>query len=175
MTRSNTTHALVGFSRVGRRGVSLTDVLFGLVVIASLGVVIYAGQRNGGGDTSLATGMFDRSVSYSEVADRAAAAGKPVFVFATADWCGPCQSFKGGTLSDADVQASLTGSTELYYLDVTDQGKMSEEDRNLAAQLNVGGIPAYYVVDDGEIVARGSGAVGVDQFTSWLDGAVGSR
>lgn len=154
-------------SPFARRGVSLVDVLFGVVLIGALGVVIYNGQRQP--DTTAATTLFDRDASFSQVSERASEAGKSVFVFATADWCGPCQSFKAGTLSDPAVQASLSESAELYYLDVTDQSKMSAEDIQLASQLQVQGIPAYYMVRNGEMISRGSGAIGPQRFRDWVD------
>jgi len=108
---------------------------------------------------------------------QAAASGKPVLVFATADWCQPCQHMKRTTLADENVASLINERTIPYYLDV-------EASPAEARQLGVQGIPAFYIIDPlGNASLRASpriidstvGASNAAVFTAWLNAAVPAK
>lgn len=82
--------------------------------------------------------------------EQAQQVGKPVLVFATADWCPPCQQMKKTTLSDDRVVGLIRRRTVPYYLD-------TDVSRSEAERLGVQGIPAFYIV---EVSSDGGSAVG---------------
>lgn len=134
---------------------------FALVLLASvIGIRAIAG-----GGTADMPELFDPTVTYEDATQRAAESGKPVLVFATADWCGPCQTFKKGALKDASVVDFATSRTEPVYLDV-------DAHPELARQFGVQGIPAMMMVRDGQIVDRFVGVRSAAATVAWLDQAV---
>ncbi len=107
--------------------------------------------------------LFTSGASSLDAAiDRAEDTGKVVFAFATADWCGPCQTFKKGALADPRVAEWVEQNAEPVYIDVD----ASPSD---AQRLGVRGIPASYVLKDGEIVNATSGVQGAGAFLDWLE------
>lgn len=134
---------------------------FGLVLLAA---VVGIRAIAGGGVAEMPP-LFDPNVTYEDATQRAAESGKPVLVFATADWCGPCQTFKRGALKDASVIDFATSNTEPVYLDIDDHP-------DLARQFGVQGIPAMMMVRDGRIVDRFAGVRSASDTIAWLDQAV---
>ncbi len=131
-------------------------------------VAVLAIRAIAGGGVAPAPEMFDLEVSYEDAAARAAQSGKPVLVFATADWCGPCQTFKRGALKDKSVIAFATENTEPVYLDV-------DVDGELAQQFGVQGIPAMMIVRDGQVVDRVVGVKTAPALLAWMGSAVESE
>jgi len=93
---------------------------------------------------------------------RAAETDRVVFAVATADWCGPCQTYKSSALADPRVAEWVSANAEPLYLDVD----AAPED---AGRLGVRGIPATFLIRDGEVVASRSGVVGAGELLAWLD------
>lgn len=112
------------------------------------------------------------AANLDEAIARAETEGKLVYAFATADWCGPCQSFKKGALSDPGVSAWIEENAVPVYIDV-------DQAPDDAQRLNVGGIPASYIIKDGEIVSSVAKAISADALLSWLqqskDAALAAR
>lgn len=105
--------------------------------------------------------VFSQRLSLPDAAARAAQSGRPVLVFATADWCGPCQQFKRTTLVDPAVADWITQNAVPVYLDV-------DRSQDLAGGLSIMSIPTSIMMRDGQAVSRLSGAVGVDEYLAWL-------
>lgn len=134
---------------------------FALVLLAAvIGIRAIAGSS-----VAPMPAVFDPNVTFEEASERAASSDKPVLVFATADWCGPCQTFKRGALKDAAVIDLITTQTEPVYVDI-------DEHPELASSLGVQGIPAVIIVRDGKVTAHISGAVSAPALLTWLDRAV---
>ncbi|MCE9583144.1 MAG: thioredoxin fold domain-containing protein [Planctomycetes bacterium] len=85
---------------------------------------------------------------YQKALDAGKKSGRLVQVDWTAEWCGWCKKLEKETYSDAEVQK---------YINATFINVRMDKDKNaeLAAKLNVGGIPALLFIDgDGRIVGR---------------------
>ena len=128
-----------------------------LTVVLALGVIVVRGWS---GHTPIPP-VFAEQLTLSDAAARAAQSGKPVLVFATADWCGPCQEFKRTTLVDPEVAGWIADNTVPVYLNVD---RFQDE----AAGLSIISIPTSIMMRDGKAVARLSGAAGVEEYSAWL-------
>ncbi|HZW08578.1 MAG TPA: thioredoxin fold domain-containing protein [Phycisphaerales bacterium] len=146
---------------MGRSGSWIGTVGFIAVCILALAVIR---QRLGG--PAAVPGAFAAHVALDDALAESAASGKPVLAFATADWCGPCQSFKRGALADERVEAWIAEHTLPAYVDLTDGDE--PEAQEAARLLAVASVPALILLRDGEIVARLEGAVGADRLLEWL-------
>jgi thiol:disulfide interchange protein len=155
-----------------RRGaISLANIIFLAVLVASIGVVLFIRGGGAAANNAQASNSLFQTANFAQAQQAAASEGKLVFVLATADWCGPCKSFRGGTLADPAVQDRINQVAVPYKLDVTNQ-TLPPHDLELAQRLNVGGIPAIYAIDqNNNVVAASVGNLSPTQFTTWLDGA----
>ena len=152
------------------------DLIFLLVLVGSVGVVLFLRSGSNAEAAKAGDGLFAEHASFVQAKEAAASTNRPVLVFATADWCGPCQSMKATTLADESVQARLQEVAVPYKLDVTDMRQMSDADGALAQSLGVSSIPAFYIVDaNGGVRAQTGGLQGKDSFLSWLESATASR
>jgi thiol:disulfide interchange protein len=99
-------------------------------------------------------------------ADRAAGI-KPVLLMFTADWCGPCQAFKGNVLADDRVFDRLHQQCRFEKVDLTKwQGKPAD----VATSFGVSSIPTLILVNSqGQEIDRYDGPHDPAHFASWLD------
>ena len=89
---------------------------------------------------------------------------KAVFVYFTAEWCGPCQELRRTTWSDRRVAEVLGKSYVPVRIDIDKQP-------GLAREYNVESIPWFGVLDEqGRPVRMSSGWMGTDEFLMWLKG-----
>jgi len=104
---------------------------------------------------------------WSAAVDQASQSGRPILVFATADWCPPCRSMKQGPLQrDAVVQRIAAGFVPVKA-DVSDDASPGAP---IATRFAVQYIPTLIVTDaQGDELARVSGYLGDDQLLAWLD------
>lgn len=93
---------------------------------------------------------------------------KPLFVMATASWCGPCQELKRGALVDSELAAYIEEKTLPVYLDV-------DENEGVAAELSVMSIPTLFVIRDGKVVSKLGGVKTAAELKSWLEAAVAQK
>src|SRR5690349_2005915 len=112
-----------------------------LVVFAVvIGMVLLYGWRNSGDGHENIPWRTDLAKAKGE----GAAAHKPVLVYFTATWCGPCQNMKSQTWSDPRVEAAL-GKVIPVKIDVDHQP-------NVARDFNVDGIPRLQLIQpDGRL------------------------
>ncbi len=92
--------------------------------------------------------------------------GRPVIALATADWCPPCQALKRGALVDVRVASLLDARAIPVYVDV-------DEHPEEARQLGAASIPTTYVIRNGEITAKVTGALSPDDYLGWLERSIG--
>jgi thiol:disulfide interchange protein len=98
--------------------------------------------------------------TYQQALDLAKRTDRPIFLVFEADWCSWCQKFKK-TLNDPRVQKALADYV-VYHAD-------KDRETDLAKQYEVGGIPAYFVVDASEkIIKKGKGYKGAEVFLVWI-------
>ncbi len=131
-----------------------------LIVLAMAGVFLFA--RGGGSGAAPTPVYFDKTLTLTSATEKAKADGKVVFVFVTADWCGPCQSFKRGALADARVATELAEKTVPLYVDAT--ASVPED----IAQFGISGFPSVILVRDGQPLGRFAGATSADNLLGFL-------
>ncbi|MEM0915720.1 MAG: thioredoxin fold domain-containing protein [Planctomycetota bacterium] len=160
-----------------RRGGITLSIIIVLILLVGLMVTFFV-VRSGaihGGNPEASDNFFQTAGTFSDAQTTAATEGKLVFVLATADWCPPCRSFRGGTLADPAVQDQIASVAIPYKLDVTNQN-LPAHDAELAQMLNVSSIPAVYAVDgDNNVVASAVGNLSDRQLTSWLSNAASQQ
>jgi thiol:disulfide interchange protein len=91
----------------------------------------------------------------------AARARKPLLVYFTADWCGPCQHMKSTTWADGRVAEALKDYIPVK-IDVDDQPQV-------ARTFGVRGIPRVQVMTaEGSMGQSLTGAVSPEDMVDWL-------
>jgi thioredoxin 2 len=88
----------------------------------------------------------------------------PVLVDLWAPWCGPCRMVSPALEALARERA---GQLKLVKVDVDQSPQVSQ-------RFGVQGIPTLLVMQDGEVVARQTGAAPEQALRTWLDQALGS-
>ena len=130
-----------------------------VLAIVAIGAVLFLRPVSKADTPAL---FHDAPATLDAAMAKAESDGRVVFAYATADWCGPCQSYKKNTLSDPRVEAWVAANAVPVYIDVD----VRRED---AQRLEVSGIPATFVIRDGIILDRAVGAVPPGDLLPWLD------
>jgi thiol:disulfide interchange protein len=98
-------------------------------------------------------------------ADRKAGV-KPVLLMFTADWCQPCQNFKGTVLADDRVVNAVVGTCKLQMVDLT---KPEGPGANVAKRYGVEAIPTLILVNSkGQEFDRYAGPHDPAAFAGWV-------
>jgi len=96
---------------------------------------------------------FDTEVTNSDI---------PVVVDFWAEWCGPCKQI-GPALEE--ISDEMAGKVKVVKVNV-------DENMQVAASLNVRGIPALFLFKDGQVVSNKTGAAPKAALQSWIEGAI---
>ena len=83
----------------------------------------------------------------------------PVVVDFWAEWCGPCKQI-GPSLEE--LSEELGGKVKIVKVDV-------DSNPNSAAKMGVRGIPALFVIKDGQVIANMAGAKPKAALKSWIE------
>jgi thiol:disulfide interchange protein len=100
---------------------------------------------------------------FAAATSEARQAGKPLFLYFTASWCGPCQEMRRTTWSDADVERALRAYVPVK-VDV-------DEHPDLVQRYRVEAFPTFIVQPVGEDVTPTksiAGAMPPAAFIAWL-------
>ncbi len=97
--------------------------------------------------------QFEAEVTNSDI---------PVVVDFWAEWCGPCKQI-GPSLEE--LSEELGGKVKIVKVDV-------DSNPNSAAKMGVRGIPALFVIKDGQVVANMSGAKPKAALKSWIEESI---
>lgn len=136
---------------------------FGFVLIAVL--VVFIGYRalQLRPATTHAV-MLNAELTLDEALDESEATGKPVLAFATASWCGPCQSLKRNGLADESVLALISERTIPVTLEeTTDRGARD------IGKLPVRAYPTLALIQGGEVLSMIEGAQPASAIITWLE------
>jgi len=134
------------------------------ILLAFVVVMVVLVGRGGAGGSAPIPPAFAAGTTLAQAEEAAVAGGKPVLVFATADWCGPCQSFKRGALVDPAVAERIGAGFVPVYVDV-------DRAATEAQRLKVGSIPVLIVLRSGKEVARLEGGANAERVVAWLEQA----
>jgi thioredoxin 1 len=86
----------------------------------------------------------------------------PVVVDFWAEWCGPCKQI-GPSLEE--LSEEFAGKVKIVKVNV-------DENPNSPAQMGVRGIPALFLLKDGQVVANKTGAAPKAALSDWIKESV---
>lgn len=86
----------------------------------------------------------------------------PVVVDFWAEWCGPCKQI-GPSLEE--LSEEFAGEVKIVKVNV-------DENPNSPAQMGVRGIPALFLLKDGQVVANKTGAAPKAALSDWIKASV---
>ncbi len=105
--------------------------------------------------------IFQAGLRLEEAMLRAKQEDKPVLVFASATWCGPCQSYKRAALVDPRVEEWVGANAIAVHVDVDEQAA-------LAGSLGVQSIPVTMLIRNQREVGRLTGEQRAEELLAWL-------
>jgi len=88
---------------------------------------------------------------------RNATKGAALLLDVWAPWCGPCKS----------MAPQFAAAAKLLEPDVRLLKLNSDDEPETARELGVSGIPALFLIRDGKVVAKTTGAMPASQIVSW--------
>ena len=124
-------------------------VFFGVLFGGLLGAKFWFGRAAPVPDA------FASDIRLAQAIEQSKETGKPVFALFTADWCGACQQYKRGSLSETGVASALADRTIPVYVNIDHE----PDDVSLMAAmgLSVRSIPTSVVISGGEVTSTAVG------------------
>jgi thiol:disulfide interchange protein len=138
----------------------------GFILVLAAAVVLI--RTITGGGVAATPPMFEEQFTLQQALDRSSESGKPVFAFATADWCGPCQSFKRGALSDDRVIDAALSSTVPVYIDIDKDPEARQQAAAFAGLDDINSVPTILLIQDGEVIGYHAGVMSTSAMLKWL-------
>lgn len=96
---------------------------------------------------------FEEEVKNSDV---------PVVVDFWAEWCGPCKQI-GPALEELSIE--LQGKVKIAKIDI-------DSNPGIASSLGVRGIPALFILKDGQVISNRAGAAPKAALQSWIEDSI---
>jgi thioredoxin-like negative regulator of GroEL len=112
--------------------------------------------------TAPTPGMFHEGLTLAQAVDRSSEKDGVVLAVVTADWCGPCQSYKKNGLADERVAQWIGEHGEPAYINF-------DLNKDLAAELGVQTFPTTLFIYNGETLGAISGAMSGDNLLTFLN------
>lgn len=133
-----------------------------LLVVVALAwlLVMNAWTNSGPGGVAPTPPAFASGISLQQAAQQAA--GKPLVAVVSADWCGPCQTYKRNALSDPRVSQLLNAAAFPVIFD-------TDRQPDAARALHAHGIPATIIIHNDKIHARATGALPPEDLLTFLN------
>jgi thiol:disulfide interchange protein len=143
-------------------------VKVGIFIVALLLVVYVVAlfTMSPGGPPRAFAGMG--GAEFEQAMAQSRESGRPMLVFATADWCMPCQHLKRTTLEDDRVVEAIAKRTVPVYLDLTSPARDSPE-AQLAGLMNIRAYPTLVLWNERGEVGRQEGYLTAVELLSWLE------
>lgn len=135
-----------------------------LAIILTVVALLVMINRFSSGGVAPVPAIFHNNLTLDAAIERGRAEKRPVLVFATADWCGPCQVMKRTVLSEPSIEKQISRDFVTTYLD-------TDKNKELAAQFKIYSIPATIILWDGKLVAQVEGVIPHDSYEQWLAAA----
>ena len=106
----------------------------------------------------------DWSTNYTAVLSATGTYQRPLLVYFTASWCGPCKLLTRITLTDPIVTQSLS-NVDHVAIDI-------DAHADLASKYGIQAVPTFILFSAGQEVDRSTGFQPVDGFLEWLTNGV---
>ena len=132
-----------------------------LAISSTVAAILLILGRLAGGGVAPVPEVFKDRFTLADAIARSRTEHRPVFLFASADWGGPCQVMKRTFLSDCSIELHISRDFVPVYLNV-------DENQDVAAQFKIFSIPATIILWDGKLVAQMEGVVPHDSYEQWL-------
>jgi len=139
--------------------VKASNLLFAGAIATGLGLIGYQAYRQS--VPAPTPSVFGESLTFDQAVARASAEGKYVFAVASASWCGPCQTYKRGALSDQRLASWVKSSAVPVLIDV-------DQSPDAARALNVRSIPLTVILQGDEQMVRHEGNIDADDLMVML-------